>query len=83
MTICSLNDSGKLIKDLIKLQEKLSENLEKINALLYIALEENFLSSPLNIIYHYLFSISDIAENSLGINEEIINNLIRSDKVLG
>lgn len=83
MTIYSLNDPIKLIKHLIKLQEALSENLEKMSALLYVALEENFLANPLSVIHHYLFSINHIIENSLGINEEIMNNLIRSDKLFG
>lgn len=83
MSTRSLNDLEVLIKQLIQSQDALTQNLIKIDSLLQVALEGNFIKNSQDKLYAFLWTISDMTEISLSISEQQMNQLIMEEARLG
>jgi hypothetical protein len=59
-------------------QETLSEYLSKAEALVYVAMNDEFFNYPELIIHNYLWTLNDILEKAKQVNEEALNILLKN-----
>lgn len=82
MTPHSLSDYASFINTHIDHQEALAECLTKAEALIYVALRDDFLDSPETLISHYLWTLSDLIDQAKGINEKELKFSFIQQKVV-
>lgn len=73
----SLSDFNSVINQYIDVQEQLLEQLSKIEALINVSLDENFLDYSERTIHDYLWAVSDIARQARGCCEQGLNSILR------
>lgn len=64
MATHSLNHSSIIVNQQIDSLEAINDHLAKANALIQVALHDDFLDYPGQIIHDYLLALSDILENA-------------------
>ena len=76
----SLSQYRLLINRQIQCQHSVRDQLSKAEALAKVALETNFLEFPQSIIHDYFWTLNDLIEDALGLNERGLNSLLKSSK---
>jgi hypothetical protein len=74
----SLTDLVLLINHQTSHQERLSEHLSKAQALLNVALGEDFLNYNKSIINDYLSTLSGLIEQAKMISEQLLDTLLKN-----
>ncbi len=67
-----------LINRQLDSQETLNTYLSKAEALMQVAMSDDFLSYPRAATYYYLWAVSDIIEQAQKLNEESLNFLLNN-----
>lgn len=66
-----------IINQELESKESLNEYLSKAEALTHIAMGNEFLDHPAEILYSFLWVLSDIIEHARIMNERSLNDLLK------
>ncbi len=78
MTAPSVSQLLSLIKHQIEEHTMIHEQLSKAEALTKVALSTNFSEFPAFVIHDYFWTLSDLVEECLGLNEKGLDFLIKA-----
>lgn len=80
MAINSVYDFSELINQQIENREQASTILSRAEALLVVAINNEFLTNSTLIVYEYLWILNDLIEQALKLNDGSLDTLFQVSK---
>ena len=78
MTETRVHQLLSLINQQITSRQNLNKYLSKIKALSCVALQDSFLSCPESVQHDYLWTLTDIVDEALELNEQWLSVLLKN-----
>ncbi len=80
MAVISVTDFSSFINCQTEAQEKIESYLWQLEALLAVAMIDDFYNLPKNILHNYFSIADDLVEEAIKVNQMSINELLSQDR---